>query len=645
MKKTKKLGGNVMQLKKLHLENFRGYKSCDIDFSENINLIIGKNDVGKSSIMDALEIFFNGEDKGSGVKAEVSDCNIYDSEKTMSITSFFELDDDKIVYIDSSHSTDLRREHLLNRDKLLEIKKEWNCTGNTLSAASLKVYINCFYPSVSEKPFILLKRKELQKEIELVEELIEGSINKSINSIMRHALLNHFVDEDTVFTNLSIEIKKLETEEKDIWGKLKNNLPMFFLFQSDRANSDSDVEVQNPMKIATKKALSEIEEKLEEVKKYVETTVSEIGKATIEKLKDFDGNIAKDLETNMKLKNWDSLFSFDLTSDNGIPLNKRGSGVRRLILLSYFRAEAERVSSESSQKNIIYAIEEPETSQHPDYQKMILDSFNIIAKDKKHQVFITTHTPDIAKLVKPSEIIFIKKVNENPVIVIDKKIKIKEISETLGILPTLNSRVVICVEGRHDVNFLRTINQYVPELKNIIDFEEEKISIIPLSGSRLIDWINKDYLENSNIIEYHLYDSDVQKYGETVKEMTEKNDGRRFGVITKFLEMENYIHPEVINNIFSKEDLDMERFITEWSTKDIPKYLLDKVMLNISDTKKRENSIKGILNKSASKIITKGLLEELGCYEEVESWFIDISKLYTQGSLGESINDQVQQPV
>ncbi|MEK4947803.1 ATP-binding protein [Carnobacterium sp. FSL W8-0810] len=629
-----------MQLKKLHLENFRGYKYCDIDFSKDINLIIGKNDVGKSTIMDALEIFFNGEDRDALVKADVGDCNVYADERKMSITTYFELNNSEVVYMDSSHSTDLRSEYLLNKDGLLEIKKEWNCSGSTLIGSSLKVYINCFYPSISEKPYILLKRKELQKEIEVIEE----DVNKNINSNMRRALFKHFVVKDTVFAEQSIEIKKLETEtdEKDVWGKLKSNLPLFFLFQSDRTNSDTDSEVQNPMKIATKKALSEIEEKLEEIKKYVESTVSEIGKETIEKLKDFDENIAKDLDTNMKLKNWDSLFSFDLNSDNGIPMNKRGSGVRRLILLSYFRAEAERVSSRLSRKNIIYAIEEPETSQHPDYQKMILDSFNTIAEDEKHQVFVTTHTPEIAKLVNPSNTIFIKKENEEPLIVIDEEIKIKEISETLGILPTVSSRVVICVEGKHDVNFLRTINQHVPEMKNIIDFEEENINIIPLSGSRLIDWINKDYLEDSNIIEYHLYDSDVQKYGETVREMNEKNDGRRFGVITNFFEMENYLHPKVINSIFPDANLEMEKFIEEWPSKDIPKYLLDKVMLHIQKTDERENGIKGMLNKRASKMMTKELLEDLGCYEEIESWFMDISQLYSQGSLRKNVENKVQ---
>lgn len=47
-----------MKLKRLYLENFRIYKNLvSIDF-EDITTFIGKNDAGKSTILEALEIFF-----------------------------------------------------------------------------------------------------------------------------------------------------------------------------------------------------------------------------------------------------------------------------------------------------------------------------------------------------------------------------------------------------------------------------------------------------------------------------------------------------------------------------------------------------------------------------------------------------------
>ncbi|WP_241494610.1 ATP-binding protein [Bacillus coahuilensis] len=450
-------------------------------------------------------------------------------------------------------------------------------------------------------------------------------MNKSKNAELRKALYQHYITESTDFEETVIEIKKIETDEKDLWKKIKDSLPLFFLFQADRSNSDSDNEVQNPLKIATKKALAEIEQELEKIKGFVDETVSKIGELTIDKLQDFDPNIASKLKTRMNLKSWDSLFSFDLESDDGISLNKRGSGVKRLILLSYFRAEAERISSEENNKNIIYGIEEPETSQHPDFQKMIIESLRSISEDIKHQVIITTHTPEIAKMVDVEEIIFIKKENNTPKVVKEDILKIRGIVDTLGILPTIESKVVICVEGENDVNFIMNINQSIQELRDIIDLKEHKISILPLSGSQLIRWVNRNYLSNSNVIEFHIYDADKQEYKDVIDKMKIDNDGRRYGTITERLEMENYIPPNLIQEQF-KIDLDIQN--AEWEKLDVPKYLLDRILANIKCTKEREMKIKEILNGSITKKMTKIHLEEMGCFEEIKSWFEQVHSLY-----------------
>lgn len=46
-----------MILKKVKLKNFRGYSECEINFSDDITAIIGKNDIGKSTILEALEVW------------------------------------------------------------------------------------------------------------------------------------------------------------------------------------------------------------------------------------------------------------------------------------------------------------------------------------------------------------------------------------------------------------------------------------------------------------------------------------------------------------------------------------------------------------------------------------------------------------
>lgn len=50
-----------MNLKQLKIQNFRCYRdSVSIDF-DSLTAIIGRNDAGKSTILEALEIFFNND--------------------------------------------------------------------------------------------------------------------------------------------------------------------------------------------------------------------------------------------------------------------------------------------------------------------------------------------------------------------------------------------------------------------------------------------------------------------------------------------------------------------------------------------------------------------------------------------------------
>jgi putative ATP-dependent endonuclease of OLD family len=97
-----------------------------------------------------------------------------------------------------------------------------------------------------------------------------------------------------------------------------------------------------------------MEDQITQMQEEVKQKVEEIGRKTIKKLSELDSSIAQNIQPKVTLKPIDSSFSFDLVSDNDIPLNKRGSGVRRLILLSYFRADAEeKLSNEKENRTLI----------------------------------------------------------------------------------------------------------------------------------------------------------------------------------------------------------------------------------------------------------------------------------------------------
>lgn len=49
-----------MYLSRIHIENFKGIKNADIDFGRSVNLIIGDNGTGKTSVLEAVSVVLGG---------------------------------------------------------------------------------------------------------------------------------------------------------------------------------------------------------------------------------------------------------------------------------------------------------------------------------------------------------------------------------------------------------------------------------------------------------------------------------------------------------------------------------------------------------------------------------------------------------
>lgn len=625
-----------MYLKKLKLINFRSYKTIEVEFDKNLNVIIGKNDIGKSTILEALDIFFGQE----RIKIDIADKNVFQGSK-MSISCCFIIEKEKEYLIDTDVKTNLKDEFLLNKDGLLEIKKVWDCSKDKITATSLKTFIVSEYPTeFYDTPLPTLKITDLKKILEntdnsdialalhdkLSNDELEGieigpyssdmdtkipiKIDKRKRADIRKAIYQ--VIEDKELQTLDLPIDK--EDGKNIWNSISSDLPLYFLFQSDRTNKDTDKEVQDPLKAITKTAIGNVIDKLEEVKELIKKSAELIGNETIKKLEEMNPELAKVLKPDVSNKAWDTLFSFSFIGDDNIPMNKRGSGVRRLILLNYFRAEAERKNS--SNKTVIYAVEEPETSQHPNHQILLINALNEIAQKENHQVLLTTHSPEIAKQTKEEHLILIDKVNGvNKVIQDDNKLK--SIAETLGVTSSLG-KLVICVEGENDVNFLLNLNQNIIDFKNTIDLKKENIKIIPMGGSSLKNWIDRNYLEGSNITEFHLYDKDSnEQYKSSIEKVNKRPDNSK-GVLTLKREMENYIHP----SLYEKElEIDCSK-IKDWDDSDIANIVSNK-------TKKfnNEKDVKQFTNGRLTKLMTKEHLIEMNSFDEINNWFIEIKKL------------------
>lgn len=621
-----------MVLKKLKLKNFRGYRDFEVSFDDAINVIIGRNDIGKSTLLEALEIFFNSEK----VKMDISDLCVYSEDATLiEISCSFDVGDGTVL-IDSMCTTNCRDEYLLNEEGLLEIKKTWNCANGSITKTGQKDYLVANYPVNYDPPLVTEKIQTLRRKYdELSSNPDCPQVNRSIASELRRAIYTVELNQSSEYRLTDIEMTK--EDAKNIRDSLYKQFPSYYIFESDRKNTDKDNEIQDPLKAVTKTVLSEMANEIERMQQQVKERVEEIGRRTIAKLAEINEDIAEDIRPVVTVKPLDSAFNFELQSDNGIPLNKRGSGVRRLILLSYFRAEAERSIVTDPNTRLIYAIEEPETGQHPDFQRMIFDTLNNISQMATHQIIVTSHTPEIAKLVTPEQLILLRR-DENQRIgaVTDIQEKIRGVSKELGILPYASTKTVIFVEGFNDVNFLINLNQNIPELKCIIDLKEEEIPVIPLRGGTLVEWINRDYFTGTNLRQIYIVDNDVQTYKDRINQINSENDGIRYGWVTRRSEMENYIPREMIETEFN---VSLEQYEEGWYERDVPQLLKGLCMLNVDDPSKREMAIKQRMNGSITKKLCKADLERIDAWEEIEIWFKKIRSI-VDGTYAQSVSVQ-----
>lgn len=131
-----------MRLYRLRVRNFRCfYRETVVDFGE-ITALIGKNDAGKSSLLEALDIFLNDgtPDKDDATKrGDAKDLTI--------VCEFSHLPSS--VVIDDVNPTSLIDEFLLNADGRLEIHK--NYSGHLASPKLVSVCAYAIHPSTEKR--------------------------------------------------------------------------------------------------------------------------------------------------------------------------------------------------------------------------------------------------------------------------------------------------------------------------------------------------------------------------------------------------------------------------------------------------------------------------------------------------------------
>ena len=599
-----------MKLLSLEVENLRCYEERIKVMFTDLTTFIGKNDIGKSTILDALEIFFN----NSTVKICKEDACINGKDSIISITCEF-LDLPPLLTLDSGSVTTLKEEYLLTPANTLKIKKIFDCGKKT---PSCEVFILAYHPrALGVNNLLELKEKELQKIVK------DKSLNCALkgNPLMRKAIWGSVSELE--LGEVELPVTKPKEDSKQIWEQLEKHLPIYALFQSDRNSTDSDGEVQDPMKAAVATAISEVQDDIDRIQKKVKERTEELANNTHQALATIDPSLANTLKPEFlppTASKWASLFSVSMNTD-GIPLNKRGSGVRRLVLVSFFKAEAERLVREGNKKRIIYAIEEPETAQHPSNQRILLKSFSELGNEDNCQVILTTHSPGFACDLPMEGIRFVTRDDSNRPSVDHGVDVLKEVAGAIGVTPDSRVKLLCCVEGPTDALALKALSKALHEDNSeIINLEnDERVAFIVLGGGNLKHWVNNNYLSGLGRPEFHLYDSDVPSYSAYVDEINNRA-GNSKGFITKKYEIESYLHTDAISAAFN---VNIE--VTDQPNsqgKATPRVFAEHYSaVQGYDGVMKDNNAKMKLADRAFPMMTAAMIRERDPEGEVEGWF------------------------
>ena len=613
-----------MKLDNVRIKNFRCYKDeISIPFSD-LTALVAKNDIGKSSVLEALDAFFNSEKLESGDRST----GLRNSDD-VEITCIFKEIPEQLI-IDTDNLISPASEYLLNPDGKLEIKK-------VFSGASPKceqIFIRAVHPTAEYfGDLFSLTIAQLRARARELGVDLEG-VNETIKSALRHAIWLSTTDEQ-----LAKQLIELEVKSK-IWKPLQNILPLFQLFKSDRPSSDQDAEAQDPIKFAIKEALKQKATELDVIGEHVKRQVEDVTRLTIEKIREMDPDLASQLNPNFSNFNWGKVFSVSLTNEDQIPLNKRGSGVRRLFLINFFRAKAEQLASERDVQDVIFAIEEPETSQHPNNQLLLLDALKELALEENHQVIFTTHNPILAGRVDREFIRFIEKDEAGSRILAENDDDtLLRIKSSLGMFANHNIKVFVGVEGPNDIEYLSGISwrlsQEDPGIVDLKDAEQRgELVYIPMGGSTLELWTNR--LEGLQVPEVHVLDRDVQppepaKYQDAADRVNARGDNCR-SFVTNRREMENYIHFEAINEEFAIQltenfcSFDDVPVMVAKAVHDASESTVDWDDLDEKKQGKKESKAKKRVNRGAVSNMTVARLHSSDPDGEVLTWLGEISR-------------------
>lgn len=567
-----------MKLKSVEVSGFRGYREAvSIPIEDDFSVFVGRNDAGKSSVLDALELFF------TAGKPDRFDFTVAGISSDIVVTCSFE-DPPATVVIDSSAETSWKDQYLLGSDGRLNVRRRWSAAGKgpvTTILANHPV-------GADGRSLITAKIRELKS---LHDRMVPApEANKSVSSQLRAEIWAAGLANGT-FELAETEIALSVEDGKTIEAQINDSLPVFHVFRADRPNTENEGVAQDPAKLVIKQVLDTHQDELGRVAESISREIRALLVSVVDKLDEVRPDLARSININELTPRWEKAFAdVGFVDHEEVPLYKRGSGVRRLVLLSFFRAQVEQQGTRADGRSVIVAVEEPESALHPDLQEEVVDALMELGNSQGRQVLTTTHSTNLIRRIPVRTVRYISVCegarSVSSAASIDEEVALlRELNGALGVLSDHSVRCFLVVEGVTDILALRhlTAGLAARAPEEYLDFgEAEKrglLRVLPYGGCGAAGlWLTPLQEFGREVVLLRDSDRGSTRDPEPSTSVHPEfvfGEDRAREVVLERRELENYLTPSAVASVFDdadgfEEELDKLIAGKDWNFLDVP---------------------------------------------------------------------------
>ena len=397
-----------MRIKNITIKNFRLLENVSIDLEDDITLIVGRNNTGKTSFLEAIKILTSGDDKLSFEDFSQSSYSIF----RKIVKKYSDSIKDDISETDKEEL----EEDIKNSSPKVELFIEFEYDKKADSLVELSEFITDLDDNRNDATVLV--------SYEPTNSL--GLMNSFLNRKDKDIGLLKFLKEniDSFYKTTCYAFDKVSRYKREIEGSFKDKIKKIVSFEDIKALrilDDKKGDRNNTLALGFSKYYKErdkrnndvdaLEKSLKEIAKELKTKYNIVLGKILADLKKFGAAtpvvipaIAIDSEFNSESVIKNNIKYYYKQDEIDLPENYNGLGYSNLIYmileLASFIERFRNAKEEKVSEFLTILIEEPEAHMHPQMQQVFISQIKGILDEAKHeniyvQLVITSHSSHI----------------------------------------------------------------------------------------------------------------------------------------------------------------------------------------------------------------------------------------------------------